>query len=97
MSRVDEKRLKLLKARYGGASNKEISEILDDFVRTTRYGRKYAIALLNGKRSHVTQIVRRPRRAKHDVGLIPPLLTLSDLFDGICSKRLYAVMRCLLC
>jgi hypothetical protein len=51
MSRVDDKYLKLLKARYCAASKKEKGEILDEFVRTTDYGRKYAIALLNGKRS----------------------------------------------
>lgn len=92
MSRVDDKYLKLLKARYSGASKKEKGEILDEFVRTTGYGRKYAIALLNGQRSHVTHVVRRPRSTKYDTGLIPPLLTLLNLFDGICSKRLRAAL-----
>lgn len=92
MSRVDDKYLKLLKARYSGASKKEKGEILDEFVRTTGYGRKYAIALLNGQRSHVTHVVHRPRSTKYDTGLIPPLLTLLDLFDGICSKRLRAAL-----
>jgi hypothetical protein len=60
MSRVDDKYLKLLKARYCAASKEEKGEILDEFVRTTDYGRKYAIALLNGKRNHVQHVIRRP-------------------------------------
>ena len=93
MSRVDDKYLKLLQARYRAASKKEKSEILDEFVKTTGYGRKYAIALLNGKRSYVKHIIRRPRSVKYDSGLISPLLILSDLFDGVCSKRLRAAMN----
>jgi hypothetical protein len=92
MSRVDDKYLKLLRARYRAASKKEKGAILDEFVKTTGYGRKYAIALLNGKRGYVKHKVRRPRNTVYGPGLIPPLLTLVDLFDGICSKRLRAAM-----
>ena len=92
MSRVDDKYLKLLKARYCAASKKEKGEILDEFVRTTDYGRKYATALLNGKRNLVQHVIRRPRSTQYDLGLIHPLLILVDLFDGICSKRLRAAM-----
>jgi hypothetical protein len=92
MSRVDDKYLKLLKARYCAASKKEKGEILDEFVRTTDYGRKYAIALLNGKRSYVQHVIRRSRSTQYDLGLLPPLLILVDLFDGVCSKRLRAAM-----
>ena len=48
MSRVDAKYLELLRARYRTASKKEKSVILDEFVKTADYDRKYAIALLNG-------------------------------------------------
>jgi hypothetical protein len=92
MSRVDDKYLKLLKARYGASNKKEKGKILDEFVKTTGYGRKYATALLNGKRSYVQGIIRRPRGVEYGTGLIPPLLILSDLFDGVCSKRLRAAM-----
>ena len=61
MSRVDDKYLKLLRARYRAASKKEKGVILDEFVKTTGYGRKYAIALLNGKRDYVKHVIRRPR------------------------------------
>ena len=58
----------------------------------TGYGRKYAIALLTGKRDYVKHVIQRPRSKVYGSGLIPPLLTLVDLFDGICSKRLRAAM-----
>lgn len=92
ISRVDGKYLKLLRARYRAASKKAKHVILDEFVKTTGYGRKYAIALLNGKRGYVKDSIRRPRSAVYGPGLIPPLLLLVDLFDGICSKRLRAAM-----
>ena len=92
MSRVDDKYLKLLRERYSTSSKQEKSEILGEFVKTTGYGRKYAIALLNGKRNYVKGVIRRPRSVKYGPGLISSLLILSDLFDGVCSKRLRAAM-----
>jgi hypothetical protein len=92
VSRVDDKYLKLLRERYSTSSKQEKSEILDEFVKTTGYGRKYAIALLNGKRNYVKGVIRRPRSVKYGPGLISSLLILSDLFDGVCSKRLRAAM-----
>ena len=92
MSRVDDKYLKLLRERYSTSNKQEKGEILDEFVKTTGYSRKYAIALLNGKRNYVKGVIRRPRGVKYGSGLISPLLILSDLFDGVCSKRLRAAM-----
>jgi hypothetical protein len=92
MSRTDEKYLSLLRTRYRKASKKEKSAILDEFVKTTGYHRKHATALLNGKRTHVQHSVRRPRRAVYGSEQARALLVLSDLFDGICSKRLRAAM-----
>jgi hypothetical protein len=40
MSRVDEKYLKLLKKRYYAANKKEKGVILNEFVKTTGFGRK---------------------------------------------------------
>jgi hypothetical protein len=92
MSRVDDKYLELLRSRYRAASKKEKGVMLDEFVKTTSYTRKHAIALLNGKRDYVRGVIRRPRSRVYGAGLIPPLLALVDLFDGICSKRLRAAM-----
>jgi len=92
MSRVDDKYLELLRKRYRTASKKEKGMILDEFVKTTELGRKYAIALLRGKRDYVKHVIQRPRRVEYGPELIPPLLVMVDLFDGICSKRLRAAM-----
>jgi hypothetical protein len=83
MSRVDAKYLKLLRTRYRTASKKEKGVILDEFVKATSYDRKYAIALLNGKRDYVQHVVRRPRSTQYGAGLIPHLLFFRDLFNGI--------------
>ena len=92
MSRVDAKYLELLRTRYRAAGKKEKGVILDEFVKTTGYGRKYVIALLTAKRDYVKGPVRHPRMTTYTSGLIQPLLTLHDLFDGICSKRLRAAL-----
>jgi hypothetical protein len=92
MRRIDAKYLQLLRARYGTTSKKEKGMILDEVVKTTGYGRKYATALLNGKRNLVQHVVRRSRSTKYGTGLIPHLLFLRDLFNGICSKLLRAAL-----
>jgi len=92
MSRIDTKYLDLLRIRYCEASKEEKGVILDEVVKTTGYDRKYAIALLNRKRDYVKQPVRRPHKTTYASALIQPLLTLHELFDGICSKRLRAAL-----
>ena len=92
MRRTDEKYLDLLRARYGDASKKEKSAILDEFVKTTGYHRKHAIGLLNGTRRHVTHVIRHPRRTLYGDEETRALLVLTELFDGICSKRLRAAL-----
>jgi hypothetical protein len=57
-----------------------------------RLCRKYAISLLNGKRDYAKYVIQRPRSRVYGSGLIPPLLTQVDLFDGKRSKRLRAAM-----
>ena len=93
MGQTDDKYLALLKARYRKASKKERSAILDEYVRTTGHHRKYAIGVLSGKRKRAKHPVRRPRRTIYGDGEARALLVLSDLFDGICSKRLRAAMN----
>ena len=45
MSQTDGTFLKLLQARYGQASRKEKSHMLDEFVKTTGYHRTHAMAI----------------------------------------------------
>jgi hypothetical protein len=92
VSQMDDKYLDLLRVRYRRASKKERSAILDEYVKTTGYHRKYAIGVLRGKRKNAQHPVKRPRRALYGDAEAQALLVLSDLFDGICSKRLRAAM-----
>jgi hypothetical protein len=92
MSRTDDKYLKQLQVRYRMASRKERTAILDEFVKTTGYHRKHAIAVLNRRRERVQGPIRRPRRAQYGVEEAQALDILADLFDNICSKRLRAAI-----
>ena len=92
MSQIDDKYLNLLRSRYRQASKKGKTAILDEYVKTTGQNRKYAIGVLKGKRRTGKHAIRRPRRAIYGDEEIQALLILSDLFDGICSKRLRAAI-----
>ncbi len=92
MRRTDERYIAQLITRYSEASKKERSGILDEFVKTTGYHRKYAIGVLGGKRKRSKQPIRRPRRALYGDEEARALLRLWELFDGIYSKRLRAAM-----
>jgi hypothetical protein len=92
MRRTDEKYIAQLKTRYSKASKKERSAILDEFVKTTGYHRKYAIRVLGGKQKRSKEPIRRPRRALYGDEEARALLRLWELFDGIYSKRLRAAM-----
>jgi len=65
---------------------------LDEFVKTTGYHRKHAIAVLNGRRERTPGPIRRPRRQVYGAEVGDALATLADLFDNICSKRLRAAI-----
>jgi len=92
MSRTDDPYLGQLQARYRKASKKEKSAILDEFVKTTGYHRKHAMAVLNGRRERVRGPIERPRRAQYGAEEAEALAILAALFDDICSKRFRAAM-----
>jgi hypothetical protein len=92
MGRTDDKYLSRLQARYREASRKERTMILDEFVKTTGYHRKHAIAVLNGRRERVQGPIQRPRHAVYGAEEATALVILADLFDNICAKRLRAAM-----
>ena len=83
-----------LRERYAQASKKDRQQILDEFVATTAYHRKHAIALLRGKRRHRdrTKPIRRLRRRFYSPEDKRAVLWLAELFDQIGSKRLRAAM-----
>ena len=92
MSRIDGEYLRKLQVRYRKASKKERTIILDEVVKTTGYHRKYATALLNGKRQRVRGPIRRPRRRVYGAEEADAIMILAGLFDHICSKLLRAAM-----
>lgn len=87
--------LSKLRERYQKACKKERSKILDEFVDTTGYHRKHAIALLRGKRSHRNPKLpsRRLRRRIYLAEDKRAVLWFAELFDQIGSKRLRSPMN----
>jgi hypothetical protein len=80
--------------RYRKARKKQRGQILDEFVATTGYHRKHAIALLRGKRRHRDSRIplRHPRRRTYTDEDKRAVLWLAELFDQIGSKRLRVAM-----
>lgn len=89
-----EQYLSQLRERYRKARKKVRSQILDEFVATTGYHRKHAIALLRGKRRYRNPQfpIRRPRRCIYLLEDKQAVLWLAALFDEISSKRLRVAM-----
>ena len=88
----DAKYLAALKKRYKKAGKKERGKILDEYVQTTGHHRKYAIAVLSGKRVRAARPIHRPRGTLYTAEDARALETLSDVFDGINSKLLRGAM-----
>lgn len=90
-----EQYLDQLRKRYRCARKKERGRILDEFVATTGYHRKHAVALLRGKRHHRNPKIpiRRLRRRIYLAEDKRAVLWLANLFDEISSKRLRAAMN----
>jgi hypothetical protein len=76
--------------RYAKATKKQRQLMLDEFVATTGYQRKYASLLLARKRTwrELQQPIRRARRKVYTEEDQRTLLQLVALFDDIGSKRL---------
>ena len=79
----DAKYLAALKKRYKKAGKNERGKIPDEYIQTTGHHRKYAIAVLSGKRVRVARPIHRPRGTLYTVEDARVLETLSDVFDGI--------------
>ncbi len=93
-NRPSETYLEKLRERYAQSTKKDRQAILDEFVATTGYHRKHAIALLRSKRRHrdPTQPIRHPRKRYYSDEDRRAMLWLVELFDYIASKRLRAAM-----
>lgn len=73
--------------RYAQAKATERARILDEFVLTTGYHRKYAIRLLNHP-SQARVKAKRRRKSKYPAALRHPLVVLWKAANCICGKRL---------
>jgi hypothetical protein len=93
MSQSDDQYLDSLRKRYAQASKKERGQILDEYVQTTQYHRKYAILVLSRKRTRRAKPAQRPRARVYTAEDARALEKLSDLFDGINAKLLRAAMN----
>lgn len=84
-----------LRQRYAKASKRVRTQILNEFVQTAHYQRKYAIALLRSQRvwRAESQPIQRKRRRRYLSEDKPAVLWLAELFDQIGSKRLRAAMN----
>ena len=90
-----EQYLTKLRERYHKARKKQRGKILDEFVETTGYHRKYAMALLRGKPQPRNPKTPSPR-VRRRIYLAEDkrtVLWLAELFDQIGSKRLRSAMN----
>ena len=111
---VSEKRALIRKhaARYRKSTKKQKGKILDEFVHSTDYSRKYAswilrnwgkkrIVFLDGELvelvvGHSRKKRRKPREKIYDEAVFEALKQVWVIIDCICGKRLVAVLRTML-
>lgn len=87
----------VLRARYRRASKKEKGRLLDELVELSGYHRCYAAGLLGGQGARLRQcgrIERQPRQRLrlYDAAVLAALRRVWAIMDGICGKRLAAVL-----
>ena len=88
----DDQYLNSLKKRYAKVSKRERGQILDEYVQTTGYHRKYAAAVLSGQYQRAQRPIHRPRHTLYGAEEARALDDLSDIFDEINAKLLRAAM-----
>jgi hypothetical protein len=91
-TRIDDKYLKLLRESYRMASGKEHGAILDEFEKAMGCYRKCEIGVLRGRGRRTNGATSRMRPKVYGGEEAQALLQLTNLFDGICPKRLPTAM-----
>ena len=82
--------LRAVRPRYVKASRAEKSRILDEFVASTEYHRKYAIRLLLHGAPRPTRRKRRGRKSPYRTPkVMQALVFIWETCDRICSRRLH--------
>jgi len=87
MSQSENKYLESLWKRDAMARKKERGQILDEYVQTTGYHRKYAIVVLSRPGQRKTKPVPRSRATVYTAEDARALEKVSDLLEGITAKR----------
>lgn len=79
-----------VRSKYQQASWREKSKVLDRFIETTGYNRKYVICLLNGQEPKKTEVTKRKttKPGKYNEDVYQALLSIWNAANQICSKRL---------
>jgi len=81
--------LKAVRPRYRKASKREKSRILDEFVASTGYNRKYAIHLLRNGPPKNSSLKKRGRRLIYGPDVIAELVRIWEVSRHLCAKRLH--------
>jgi hypothetical protein len=80
--------LAVVAPRYRAAQGQERTHILEEFVASTGYHRKYALVLLNHPITKAAPRKPRQRPRRYTFAVQQALLTCWRATNGICSKRL---------
>jgi hypothetical protein len=89
MSLVSKRELvEAVRQRYRASTRIDKGRILDEFVATTGYDRKYAIQLLNHPPKPRRTPLKRLKRRRYTPQVKDVLVKLWHIADGICGKRL---------
>lgn len=80
--------LSTVSPRYVLATDADKARILDEFVATTGYHRKYAITLLRHPPAPRRRPITRPRQKTYPLAVQHALVRLWEIAGRICSKRL---------
>lgn len=81
----------VLRERYGISTRDAKSRILDEFVKTSGYHRKYALRLLSKPAVKPDSVVFARRRVYNEA-VKEALIVLWEASDRICGKRLKAIL-----
>ena len=77
-----------IRERYKKASWEGKGRILDGFITTTNYNRKYAISLINNLQPSKTSNRERNKEKEYNEAVHQALVTIWCAANQICSKRL---------
>jgi len=77
-----------MRERYAAAGKRLRGELLDAFCLATGYHRKYAMALLRGRRRRPKPVLRKPRRRRYGQDFRLALALLWEASGYICAERL---------